>query len=90
LGTPVVIGILLVICTTEFSVCLNIVLRGNGLEEDEELVPREEVFEFICCVCVATAVGVSITLLDVLVTIIIATTNRMDVANANRFIIGVT
>jgi hypothetical protein len=54
--------------------------------EEEELVPREG--EFICYVCATTAVGVSITLLNVLVTIIIATTNRMAVANANRFLIG--
>jgi hypothetical protein len=57
----------------------------KGLEE-EELVLWEG--EFICCVCATTAVCVSITLLNVLVTIIIATTNRMAVANANRFLIG--
>jgi hypothetical protein len=44
-----VLGVLLVICTTEFSACLNMVLRDKGLEEDEELVPWEEVFGFICC-----------------------------------------
>ena len=32
LETPVV-GVLLVIFTTEFSVCLNIVLRDKGLEK---------------------------------------------------------
>ena len=58
-------------------------LRDKGLEE--ELVPKEEVFEFICCVC--ATVGVSVTLLSVL-TIIIATVNRMAVANANRFFIA--
>jgi len=52
-------------------------LRDNGLEEDE-LVSREG--EFICRVCATTAVGVSIALLNVLVTIIIATTNRSAVA----------
>jgi hypothetical protein len=58
----------------------------------EELVPWEdEVLEFICCYCCATTVvGVSITLLNVLVTTIIATANRMAAAKANRFLIGVT
>ncbi|MGB6527980.1 MAG: hypothetical protein WBF33_07715, partial [Candidatus Nitrosopolaris sp.] len=81
----VVVGILLVICTTEFSTCLNILLRDKGLEE-EESVPREEVFEFIRCCC-ATAVDGSINTLNVLV-IIIATANTTAVAAANRFLIG--
>jgi hypothetical protein len=50
-----VVGVLLVICTTEFSTCLNILLRDKGLEE--ELVPLEG--EFIRCCC-ATAVDGSI------------------------------
>jgi hypothetical protein len=58
----------------------------------EELVPWEdEVLEFICCCCCATtAVDESINLVNGIVIIIIATTNRMAVANANRFIIAVT
>src|SRR5215831_7740769 len=31
------------------SLCLNIVLRDKGLEEDEEVVPWDIVFELICC-----------------------------------------
>src|SRR5215469_1751520 len=31
------------------SLCLNIVLRDKGLEEDEEVVPWVIVFELICC-----------------------------------------
>jgi hypothetical protein len=77
LGT-LVVGILLLICTTEFSTCLNIVLRDKGLEEEEELV-LWEVLEFICCCC-ATAV-------DGIVIIIIATANMMAVTS-NRFLIG--
>jgi hypothetical protein len=34
-GLGVAVGILLVICTTEFSTCLNIALRGKGLVEEE-------------------------------------------------------
>jgi hypothetical protein len=75
-----VVGVLLVICTTAFSVCLNIVLRDKGLEE---LLPWEDQIEFIGWVCATTA-GLSI-LLNVLVAIIIATANRMAVAPANRF-----
>jgi hypothetical protein len=81
-----VVGVLVVICTTEFSVCLNIVFRDNGLEEDEELVPRKEVSELICCCC---ATDGSINPLNGLV-IIIATVNTMAVATANRFLIGIT
>jgi hypothetical protein len=90
LGTPVVVGILLVICTTESLTCLYIVLRDKGLGEG--LVVREdEVFEFICCSCCATtAVDVSINLLNGIVIIIIATTNTKAVANANRVLIGVS
>jgi hypothetical protein len=73
--------------TSTYSVCLNIVLRDKGLE-DEEVVPWEEAFEFICCVCATT--GESIILSNVLVTTIIATTNRRAISPANRFIIGVT
>ena len=63
-------------------------LSVKGLEEDEELVPcEEEVLEFICCVCAATAVGVSISPLYGIV-IIIATENTTAVANQNRFVIG--
>jgi hypothetical protein len=59
-------------------------LRDKGLEEDEELVPREdEVLEFIRCCC-ATAVDESINPLNVLV-IIIATANTMTIVSANRF-----
>ena len=57
MGTPAV-GVLLVICTTEFSTCLNIVLRGKGLEE-ELAFWEDEVLEFIRCCC-ATAVDGSI------------------------------
>ena len=80
MGTPIV-DILLVICTTEFSSCLNIVLRGKGLAlwEDEAL-------EFICCCC-TTAVEGSIPLNEIV--IIIATANKMAVADANRFLIEV-
>ena len=86
MGTP--IGILLVICTTEFSTCLNIVLRGKALVEEELVVQEEEeALDFICC-CATTAVDVSKNLLDGIVVIIIATANRMAVANANRFLIG--
>jgi hypothetical protein len=70
------VGVLLVICTTELSTCLNMLLSVKGLEEDEELVPWDGEVVFIGCVCATTAVGGSITLLNVLVTIIIATANR--------------
>jgi hypothetical protein len=83
LGTPVVIGILLVICTTEFSTCLNIVFRGNELE----VLWKDEVLVFIRCCC-ATAVDGSSLLNGTVV--IIATTNRIPVVNPNRFIIEVT
>jgi hypothetical protein len=46
----------LVICTTEFSTCLNIVLRDKGLGEEEGLLLWEhKILEFCCCCC-ATAV----------------------------------
>jgi len=82
LETPVV-GVLLVICTTEFSTCLNIVLRDKGLEE--ELVPWEEVALEFNCSCCATAVDGSINPLNGIV-IIIATANTTAVANANRLL----
>jgi hypothetical protein len=47
---------------------LNILLRDNGLEE-EDLVPWEG--EFICCVCATTAAAVSITLLNVLLPLLL-------------------
>lgn len=58
-----------VICITEFSTCLNIVLRGNTVAE-EELVSQEEeeVLDFICF-CATTAVVVIIPGLDVEVSI---------------------
>jgi hypothetical protein len=90
LETPAV-GVLLVICTTEFSVCLNIVLRDKGLEDDEELVPWDEVFELICCSCATAVVDESINLLnEIVIIIIIATANTMTAANTNRFLIGVS
>jgi hypothetical protein len=87
LGTPVV-GALLVICTTEFSTFLNIVLRDNGLEE--LLLWEDEVLKFICCCPATTAVDGSITTLNGIVIIIIDMANTMAVANANGFLIGVT
>jgi hypothetical protein len=68
---------------------LNILLRDKGLEE-ELVLWEDEVLEFIRSVCATTAAGVTITLSNVLVTSIIATANRMAVATANRFLIGVT
>jgi hypothetical protein len=52
LGTPAV-GILLLICTTEFSACLNIVLR-EGLEEEELVLWEEDKEQYrlrivLCC-----------------------------------------
>jgi hypothetical protein len=81
-----IVGVLLVICTTEFSTCLNIVLRDKGLEE-ELAFWEDEVLEFIRCCC-ATAVDGSINPLNGIVAIIIATAHTMAVANANRFLIG--
>jgi hypothetical protein len=76
---------LLVICTTEFCSCLNIVLRDKGLEEEEELVLWEdEVLEFIRCCCV-TAVDGSINPFN---GIIINPATAMTVASANSFLIG--
>ena len=64
-------------------------LRDKGLGEEE--VPREdEVLEFTCRCCCATAVDGSINLLNGIVIIIIATANTMAVANANRFLIGIS
>ena len=54
-----IIGGLLVICTTEFSSCLNIALRDKGLEEEEIVLWVDEVLDFIRCCC-ATAVDGSI------------------------------
>ena len=67
---------------------IRISLMDKGL--GEELVPWEdEALEFICCCCCATtAVDESINLFNGIVIIIIATTNRMAVANANSFLIG--
>jgi hypothetical protein len=63
-------------------------LSVKGLEEDEEGVPcEEEVLEFICCVCAATDVGVSINPPYGIV-IIIATAKTTAVPTANRFLIG--
>ena len=70
-----------------FSTCLNIVLRGKGLGEEELVLWEDEELEFICCCC-ATAIDGSINLLNGIV-IIIATANTMAVAS-NRFLIGVT
>ena len=89
-----VLGVLLVICTTEFSACLYIVLRDKGLVVEElvveELVVREdEVLELICCCCAATDVDESINLFNGEIIIIIASANTMAVANANRFFIGI-
>ena len=83
MGIPI-IGVLVVICTTELSTCLNIVLRGKGLEEELALW-EDEVFEFICCCC-ATAVDESIPLNGIIN--IIPTAHTIAVANANRFLIG--
>ena len=64
------------------------VLSVKGLEEDEEGVPcKEEVLEFICCVCAATDVGVSINPLNGII-IIIAAANMTVVPTANRFLIA--
>jgi hypothetical protein len=41
---------LLVICTTEFSTCLNIVLRGKGLEE-ELVLWEDEVLIYLLLLC---------------------------------------
>jgi hypothetical protein len=76
-----VIGVLLVICTTEFSTFLNILLKDKGLEEG--LLPWEG--EFIRCCC-ATAVDGSINPSNGII-IIIATANTTAVAKANRFLI---
>ena len=66
--------------------CLNIVLRGKGLEvEVLEFWEEDEVLEFIRCCC-ATAVDGSINPLNVVV--IIAVAHTIAVANANRFLIG--
>ena len=67
--------------------CLNIVLRGKGLEV-EELVfwEEDEVSEFIRCCC-ATAVDGSINPLNGIV-VIIATEHTIAVENTNRFLIG--
>jgi hypothetical protein len=75
---------LLVICTTEFSSCLNIVLRDKGLEEEELELWEDEVLEFISC-CSAIAVGGSISPFNGI--IIINPANTMAVANAIRFLI---
>ena len=61
---------------------MNILLRDKGLEEEEVVLWEDEVLEFIRCVCATAIVSVSITLLNVLVTIIIATTNRMAVVDS--------
>jgi len=84
--------VLLVICTTEFSTCLNIVLRDKGLGEGEGLLLWEDkILEFCCCCCCCpTAVDGSINLLNGLVIIIIATANTMTITNANRFLIGLS
>jgi hypothetical protein len=86
LATPAV-GDLLVICTTELFTCLNMLLSVKGLEDEEGVPCEEEVLEFICCVCAATDVGVSINPLYGIV-IINAIANTTAVANQNRFVIG--
>jgi hypothetical protein len=75
---------LLVICTTEFSNCLNIVLRDKGLEEEELVLCEDGVLEFIFY-CSATAVDGSISPFN---GIIINPANTIAVANVNRFLIG--
>ena len=80
------VGVLLVICTTEFSTCLNIVLRGKGLEVGELIFLEDEVLEFIRCCC-ATAIDGSINPLNGIV-VIIATEHTIAVENTNRFLIG--
>jgi hypothetical protein len=64
------------------------VLRDKGLGGEEVVVREDEVFEFICYCCAATAGDVNTNLLNGIV-IIIATANTMAVAS-NRFLIGVT
>jgi hypothetical protein len=60
------------------------VLRDKGLEDDEELVPWDEVFELICCSCATAVVDESINLLnEIVIIIIIATANTMAGPNAD-------
>jgi hypothetical protein len=61
------------------------VLRDRELAEF--VLWEDETLEFICCCCATAAVDESINLLNGIV-IIIAITNTIAVANANRFLIG--
>jgi hypothetical protein len=61
----------------------------KGLEEDEELVRWEEVFELICCSCATAVVDKSINLLYKIVIIIIATANTMAVPSTNCLLIRI-
>jgi len=62
------------------------VLRDKGLEEDEEVVPWDVVFELICCPCATAVVDDSINRFNKIG--IIATVNTMAVPNADCFVIG--
>ena len=65
------------------SLCLNIVLRDKGLEEDEEVVPWDVVFELICCPCATAVVDDSINRFNKIV--IIATANADGCSKCRLF-----
>lgn len=85
---------MLVICTTDASACLKMILRGKGVAEEEELVfCWVEAVEFIgsCCLLAAIAVsGIVNVLTGINITVIANTVNILSTLDTNGFLIAIT